>query len=99
MGPQPVPHIDIGVRSGGKEVVFYIRDNGIGIEPRYHDKVFGLFEQLDSSSGGKGIGLALVKRIIESHGGRIWVESQGQGSTFCWTLSTSQEEKGHAGDA
>ncbi len=69
--------------------VFYVRDNGIGIDPQYHEKVFGLFERLDpGSSDGTGIGLALAKRIVEVHGGRIWVESvgKGQGSTFCFTL-------------
>jgi signal transduction histidine kinase len=68
-----------------------VRDNGIGIDPRHHDTVFGLFEKLDSNSEGTGIGLTIVKRIVETHGGRIWVESQGigHGSTFCFTLSFS----------
>jgi PAS domain S-box-containing protein len=88
MGAQPQPCIHIGVRREGQETVCYVRDNGIGIAPRYHEKVFGLFERLDKSSDGTGVGLALVKRIIEVHGGRIWVESagQGHGSTFCFTL-------------
>ena len=88
MGAQPQPHIDFGMRREAEETVCYVRDNGIGIAPRYHDKVFGLFERLDGSSDGTGIGLTLVKRIIEVHGGRIWVESagEGHGSTFCFTL-------------
>ena len=65
-----------------------MRDNGVGIDPRYHDRVFGLFERLDPRVEGTGVGLALVKRIVEVHGGRVWVESEGagQGSTFCFTL-------------
>ena len=65
-----------------------MRDNGSGIEEQYHDKVFGLFERLDAADEGTGIGLSLVKRIVEMHGGRIWVESEGRGrgSTFCFTL-------------
>ena len=55
-----------------------MRDEGIGIDPRYHDKVFSLFDKLDASSDGTGVGLALVKRIIEVHGGRIWVEIRGR---------------------
>jgi signal transduction histidine kinase len=88
MGDQESPRIEIGARSEGAESVFFVRDNGIGIDPRYHDKVFGLFERLDSASEGSGIGLALARRIIEVHGGRIWVESEGEarGSTFCFTL-------------
>jgi len=88
MGSQPQPWINVGVRREGEETICYVCDNGVGIEPRYHEKVFGLFERLDASGDGTGIGLTLVKRIIEVHGGRIWVESagQGHGSTFCFTL-------------
>ena len=65
-----------------------VRDNGIGIDERFHDKVFGLFDQLDQAAEGSGVGLSLVKRIVEVHGGHIWVESAGQeqGSTFYFTL-------------
>ena len=62
----------------------------MGIEPRYHGKVFELFDQLDPQDDGTGVGLALVKRVVELHGGRVWVESEGRGrgSTFCFTLSS-----------
>ena len=89
MGDQPNPQVTIGVRrSNHDERVFFIGDNGMGIEPEYHEKIFNIFEKLDPQSGGIGAGLALVKRIIETHGGRIWVESEGfgKGSTFCFTL-------------
>ena len=90
MGDQPDPQITIGVRSGGGENVFFISDNGMGINPEYHERVFNIFEKLNPQSEGTGIGLALVKRIIETHGGRIWVESEGngKGTTFCFTLPT-----------
>ena len=95
MGKQPSPRIEVGARDlrgrdGSVEpTVFYVRDNGSGIDPPYHDKIFGLFERLDVSTEGTGLGLALVKRIVEVHGGRVWVESEGdgRGSTFCFTLS------------
>jgi PAS domain S-box-containing protein len=82
------PRIEIGAREEAGETVCYVRDNGIGIDPRYHAKVFGLFERLDQGTEGTGIGLAIVKRIIELHGGRVWVESEGQGrgSTFFFAL-------------
>ena len=88
MGDQANPRIEIGVRQSGKEQTFFVSDNGIGIDQRYHENIFGLFSKLDAKSHGTGIGLALVKRIIEMHGGRVWVESEGvgQGSTFCFTL-------------
>jgi signal transduction histidine kinase len=68
--------------------VIYVRDNGQGIDPRYHHRIFELFEKLDPGTRGPGIGLALARRIIEVHSGRIWVESEGQGrgSTFYFTL-------------
>jgi PAS domain S-box-containing protein len=88
-GDQPEPRIEIGRRRDGDESVFYVRDNGIGIDPRYHDEVFGLFNKLDPQTEGAGVGLAIVQRIVEVHGGRVWVESAGagQGSTFCFTLA------------
>ncbi len=71
--------------------VFYVRDNGIGIEPQFHERIFGLFNKLDTQSEGTGIGLSLVKRIIEVHNGRIWVESEkGKGATFYFSLPTPQ---------
>jgi signal transduction histidine kinase len=88
MGNQPHPQIEIGARQDNGETIFYVRDNGIGIDPRYHNQVFGLFDKLDSTSEGIGIGLTLVKRIVETHGGRIWIESKvDAGSTFCFTLA------------
>ncbi|MGD9101842.1 MAG: ATP-binding protein, partial [Anaerolineae bacterium] len=92
MGDQPEPRVEIGMRCDGDEKVFYVRDNGIGIDPRHHDKVFGLFNKLDPQTEGTGVGLAIVKRIVEVHGGCVWVESEGagQGSTFCFTLVGKQ---------
>jgi len=88
MGNQPHPVIKIGYGISDKFLEFYIRDNGIGIEQKYFDTVFGLFNKLDNKSDGTGFGLALVKRIIEIHGGSIRVESAGkdQGSTFLFKL-------------
>jgi len=87
MGDQQHPSIEIGSRTG-KELVFFVKDNGMGIDPKYHSRIFGLFEKLDPTNEGTGIGLALIKRIIETHGGRIWVESEGlaKGSIFCFTI-------------
>lgn len=96
MGKQPAPAVEIGCRHCDHEVVFYVKDNGIGIDPEFHDRIFGLFDQLDRSSDGSGVGLALVKRIVELHGGRIWVESEGPGcgSTFCFTLAMEGADTG-----
>ena len=79
MGNQPKPRVELGVERRGSEMVFFVRDNGAGIEPRYQARVFGLFEKLDPKGEGTGMGLALVKRIVEIYKGRIWVESAGRG--------------------
>ena len=81
------PKIEIGSRVDGEETVFFVRDNGIGIDRSQHEKVFELFYRVDSKGEGTGAGLAIVKRIIEVHGGRIWLESEkGKGCTVCFTL-------------
>ena len=83
------PCIEVGARTENRETIFYVQDNGIGIPPAYHERVFGLFNKLDAGAEGTGIGLALVKRIIEVHGGRIWIELDGsKGTTFCFTLAS-----------
>lgn len=85
--------IEIGFYRQDNENIYFVRDNGPGIDPQYHDKIFGIFEKLDNNKGGSGIGLALVKRIIEYHGGRIWLESKvGFGTTFFFTINTENNE-------
>jgi len=88
MGEQATPHIEIGSRREKGENICYVKDNGIGIEPRFHKKVFELFERLNPAVEGTGIGLAIAKRIIDLEGGRLWIESEGEGkgSTFCFVL-------------
>ncbi len=89
MGEQAEPRVEIGMDASGPEIVLFVRDNGLGIDPRHQSKLFGIFEKLHPGTAGTGMGLAMVKRIIEVHGGRIWVESAGpgQGTTFRFTLS------------
>lgn len=92
MGAQQEPRIVISARKMEEETVISIQDNGQGIDPRHHKKLFGLFEKLHAGTEGTGIGLALVKRIVEVHDGRIWVESagEGQGTTFHFTLARTR---------
>ncbi len=98
MGKQPSPRIEIFAEQWEEKVACFVRDNGSGIAKGYQTKIFGLFERLDQNTEGTGIGLALVKRIVEFHGGRIWVESggPGKGSTFIFTLPAKQEGKSNA---
>ena len=70
-----------------------MRDNGIGIDTRYREKVFGLFEKLDPKAEGTGIGLALVKRIVEMYKGRIWLESDGIGKGVCFYFTLPEAVK------
>jgi signal transduction histidine kinase len=85
------PKINIYSETRASNALFIVEDNGIGIESAYHDKIFVLFERLDAKTDGTGVGLALVKRIVETHGGEIWIESpvELEGSRFCFTLPHS----------
>ncbi|VVB63504.1 Methanogenesis regulatory histidine kinase FilI [uncultured archaeon] len=87
LGDQPEPCIEIGHRLDGDRLIFFVRDNGMGIASSQHEKAFELFYKVDKKSEGTGAGLAIVKRIIEVHGGCIWIESElGKGCTVCFTL-------------
>ena len=87
MGDEPEPRIEIDAATRDADVVCSVRDNGIGIAPKYHEKIFGLFEQLHQHADGTGIGLTLVKRIVEVHGGTIGVASEGEGCGCTFTFS------------
>jgi len=95
MGSQPEPFIEIGSfldEDKNNAIILYVRDNGTGIDPRYTHRIFGLFEKLDNNTEGTGIGLALVRRIVEVHGGSVWFVSDGidKGTTFYFTLEGSR---------
>ena len=90
----PCPRIDVGAQDRDGQKVFFVRDNGIGIEKRYFDKIFQIFQRLPAAKKhgkGTGVGLAIVKRIIELNGGKIWLTSEpGKGSTFFFTLKDKE---------
>ena len=94
MGAQTRPRIEVGAMRRNHERVFFVRDNGIGVDARFHHKVFDMFDKLDPTTEGAGAGLTLARRIVESHGGRLWVESDGAdtGATFCFTLAEAPPE-------
>jgi len=96
MGDQAAPCIEIGQEGAAEDgaPILFVRDNGMGIDPKFKDRIFGLFDKLDSRTDGTGIGLALVKRIVEFHGGKIWVDSElGKGATFYFTLPPRAPEE------
>jgi signal transduction histidine kinase len=94
MGGRSDPQVQIAAADHGEWVEFSVQDNGIGIDPAYHERVFEIFQRLNEvETEGTGVGLAIVKKIIEGTGGKIWVESfKGQGSTFRFTWPKAEAE-------
>jgi signal transduction histidine kinase len=92
-----VAHIEIGVKQTGSECIYYIKDNGVGFDMQYVNKLFGVFQRLPRSEEyeGTGVGLAIVQRIVHRHGGEVWAEGKvGEGAVFYFTMASAQTPPG-----
>jgi light-regulated signal transduction histidine kinase (bacteriophytochrome) len=86
------PEVEIGANPGSSEIVYFVRDNGIGFDMRFAEKLFKVFERLHASDGyeGHGVGLAIVARMVRRHGGRYWAQGAvGRGATFYFTVASA----------
>jgi light-regulated signal transduction histidine kinase (bacteriophytochrome) len=94
--PRPAPRIEIGGESREGERLYHVRDNGVGFDMTYAEKLFGVFNRLHRADEfpGVGVGLALTRRIVTRHGGRIWAESRdGEGATFHFALPATPAKR------
>lgn len=94
--PKSAARIEVGATSGNDETIYYVRDHGIGFDMQYADKLLGVFQRLYGAEvPGTGIGLAIIKRLVGCHGGRVWAEGKvGEGATFFFTLPKQENANG-----